>query len=162
MAGWHHGLDERESEWTLGVDDGQGGPVCCNSWGRKELDMTERLDWLTDWVMRCLSSSLHVVGSTLVSMCGSSLIVMGESSQCVSGDFVFLLSCGEASTLWLWQGCTSLILPGSSPGVSRVIWSGDGISYWFREREGKNVVDKKIQERKRLIFLGLHRKLIKS
>ena len=29
------------------------------------------------------------------------------------------------------------------------------------EREGKNVIDKKIEERKRLIFLGLHRKPIK-
>ena len=28
--------------WTLGVGDGQGGLVCCDSWGRKELDMTER------------------------------------------------------------------------------------------------------------------------
>ena len=45
MAGWHHGLDRRESEWTLGVGDGQGGLACCSSWGCKELDMTERLDW---------------------------------------------------------------------------------------------------------------------
>ena len=27
----------------LGIGDGQGGLVCCDSWGRKELDMTERL-----------------------------------------------------------------------------------------------------------------------
>ena len=45
MAGWHHWLDGRESEWTPGVGDGQGGLVCCNSWGRKESDMTERLNW---------------------------------------------------------------------------------------------------------------------
>ena len=45
MAGWHHWLDGRESEWTLGVGDGQGGLVCCDSWGRKELDTTERLNW---------------------------------------------------------------------------------------------------------------------
>ena len=45
MAGWHHGLDERESEWTPGDGDGQGGLACCNSWGRKESDMTERLNW---------------------------------------------------------------------------------------------------------------------
>ena len=45
MAGWHHWLDGRESEWTPGVGDGQGGLVCCNSWGRKDLDMTERLNW---------------------------------------------------------------------------------------------------------------------
>ena len=45
MPGWHHWLDGRESEWTLGVGDGQGGLACCNSWGRKESDMTERLNW---------------------------------------------------------------------------------------------------------------------
>ena len=45
MAGWHHWLDGREFEWTPGVGDGQGGLACCNSWGHKELDMTEWLNW---------------------------------------------------------------------------------------------------------------------
>ena len=45
MAGWHHQLDWREFEWTLGVGDGQGGLVCCDSWGCKESDTTERLNW---------------------------------------------------------------------------------------------------------------------
>ena len=45
MAGLHHWLDGCESEWTLGVGDGQGGLVCCDSWGRKELDTTEWLNW---------------------------------------------------------------------------------------------------------------------
>ena len=45
MAGWYHRLDGRESEWTPGVGDGQGGLVCCDSWGRKESDMTELLNW---------------------------------------------------------------------------------------------------------------------
>ena len=40
MAGWHHWLDGRESEWTPGVRDGQGGLACCDSWGRKESDTT--------------------------------------------------------------------------------------------------------------------------
>ena len=31
MAGWHHWLVGRESEWTLGVGDGQGGLACCDS-----------------------------------------------------------------------------------------------------------------------------------
>ena len=45
MAGWHHWLDGRESEWTSGVGDGQGGLACCNSWGCKESDTIERLNW---------------------------------------------------------------------------------------------------------------------
>ena len=45
MAGWHHGLYGSESEWTLGVGDGQEGLACCDSWGHKEFDPTERLNW---------------------------------------------------------------------------------------------------------------------
>ena len=45
MAGWHQWLDGRESEWTPGVGDGQGGLVCCDSRGRKESDTTEQLIW---------------------------------------------------------------------------------------------------------------------
>ena len=45
MAGWHHRLDGRGSEWTPAVGDGQGGLVCCDSWGRKETDTTEWLNW---------------------------------------------------------------------------------------------------------------------
>ena len=45
MAGWHHGLDGCESEWTPGVGDGQGGLVCYDSWGHKEWDTTEWLNW---------------------------------------------------------------------------------------------------------------------
>ena len=45
MAGWHHWLDGRESEWTPGVGDRQGGLACCDSWSHKESDMTERLIW---------------------------------------------------------------------------------------------------------------------
>ena len=45
MVGWHHWLDGCESEWTLGVGDGQGGLACCDSWGRRESEMTERLNW---------------------------------------------------------------------------------------------------------------------
>ena len=45
MAGWRHWLDGHESEWTLRVGDGQGGLACCNSWGRKESNTTERLNW---------------------------------------------------------------------------------------------------------------------
>ena len=45
MAGWHHWLNGCESQWTPGVGDGQGGLACCNSWGCKESDTTEWLNW---------------------------------------------------------------------------------------------------------------------
>ena len=45
MAGWHHQLDGYEFEWTLGDGDGQGVLACCDSWGGKESDMTEWLNW---------------------------------------------------------------------------------------------------------------------
>ena len=52
MVGWHHQLHEHEFGWTTGVSDGQGGLACCDSRGRKEMDMTERLNW-TDicWIL---------------------------------------------------------------------------------------------------------------
>ena len=46
MAGWHHLLDAREFEWTPGVGDRQGGLACSDSWGLKESDTTERLNWV--------------------------------------------------------------------------------------------------------------------
>ena len=52
--GWEHGhhlclLPKQPGicigEWTPGVGDGQGGLACCDSWGRKESDTTEQLNW---------------------------------------------------------------------------------------------------------------------
>ena len=41
MVGGHHWLNWHGFGWTPGVGDGQGGLVCCSSWGRKESDTTE-------------------------------------------------------------------------------------------------------------------------
>ena len=57
MAGWHHWLDGRESEWTLGVGDGQGGLACCDSWGCKELDTTKWLNWTDQLKYRFISKN---------------------------------------------------------------------------------------------------------
>ena len=45
MVGWHHRLDGHELEQASGVGDGQGGLACCSPRGRKEPDMTVRLNW---------------------------------------------------------------------------------------------------------------------
>ena len=44
---WLDGITDSmdEFEWTLGVGDGQGALACCDSWGRKESDTTDRLNW---------------------------------------------------------------------------------------------------------------------
>ena len=52
MAGWHHWLDGCESEWTPGIGDGQEGLACCDSWGRKELDTTEQLNWTDRLILK--------------------------------------------------------------------------------------------------------------
>ena len=44
MVGWHHQLNGHEFEQALGVGDGQGSLAFCSPWGRKELDVNERLN----------------------------------------------------------------------------------------------------------------------
>ena len=44
MVGWHHRLSGYEFEQPPGVGNGQGSLACCNPWGRKESDTTERLN----------------------------------------------------------------------------------------------------------------------
>ena len=45
MVGWHHRLTGHECEQTSGVGEGQGSLVCCSSWGCKESDTNEGLNW---------------------------------------------------------------------------------------------------------------------
>ena len=50
MAGWHHQLNGHEFEWTPGDGDWQGGLACSDSWGCKESDTTEWLNWTDSFV----------------------------------------------------------------------------------------------------------------
>ena len=52
MAGWHHRLNGHEFEWSPGDGDGQGGLMCCDSWGCKESEMTECLNWTERTIIR--------------------------------------------------------------------------------------------------------------
>ena len=84
MAGWHHQLDGREFEWTPGDGDEQGGLACCYSWGRKESDTTEWLNWIEHdlyfilifwiflmvFILYCLYFNLFLFWSTYVLLIG--------------------------------------------------------------------------------------------
>ena len=50
MVGWHHWLNGHGFQQALGVGHEQGSLACCSSWGHKESDMTERLNWFCVYV----------------------------------------------------------------------------------------------------------------
>ena len=79
MAGWHHQLDGHEFEWTPGVGDGQGGLACCNSWGRRESDMIERLKWTELTVVHACTKS-HQSCPTL---CNQSCPAVCNTMDCI-------------------------------------------------------------------------------
>ena len=61
------------SQWTPGVGDGQGGLACCNSWGLKKSDRTERLNWTEGHTNSNMTMWLHTFRSSqstkLISLC---------------------------------------------------------------------------------------------
>ena len=72
MAEWHHRLNGRESEWTLGDGDGQGGLVCCDSWGRKVgHDWATELNWTEFVSLMPLPSPASVIRVSRRSVLGS-------------------------------------------------------------------------------------------
>ena len=102
MTGWHRWLDGRESEWTPGVGDGQGGLACCDSWGRKELDTTEWLIWS--------ESTITVFHTTL-------LLIMEATYQ--------QMKCVNGPMLMGFTGFTML------PAILKLlVWSNGGKAFW--------------------------------
>ena len=62
MVGWHHQVNGHGFWWTPGVGDGQGGLACFNSWGCKESDTTELLNWSEEWKYWVISlCNCHII-----------------------------------------------------------------------------------------------------
>ena len=61
MVGWHYRLDGQGFGWTPGFGDGQGGLACCGSWGHKESDTTEWLNW-TELMLSFQLASMAIYG----------------------------------------------------------------------------------------------------
>ena len=87
MIGWHHRLNGHGFEWTPDVGDVQGGLVCCGSWGRKELDMTEWLNWIE--LVRNLGNNLDLRLTFVVVAEGGRIV--GLSPQPVQSDAITYL-----------------------------------------------------------------------
>ena len=84
-SGWQRmrWLDGRESEWTPGVCDGQGGLACCDSWGRKELDTTEQLNWTECWYSLLFIDKLYCM--TVLQFCLFTYLLMNIWVVCNVG-----------------------------------------------------------------------------
>ena len=96
MAGWHHRLDGRESEWTLGVGDGQGGLAGSNSWGRKESVTTEWLNW-TEHVYRMKVNYHHISRIEYTNRCLLKFVYESHCNYCEVFEIIMILR------LMLWK-----------------------------------------------------------
>ena len=57
MVGQHNQLNGHGFGWIPRVGDGQGDLVCCSSWGSKESDTTEWLNWTEVYTTWSLSQN---------------------------------------------------------------------------------------------------------
>ena len=84
MAGCHHRLNGCESEWTPGVGDGQGGLVCCDSRGREESDVTERLNWTELNATNGSAGSIRPIVMILCTWCSEFHSLTREIPDCLT------------------------------------------------------------------------------
>ena len=124
MAGWHYWLDGRGSEWTLGVGGGQGGLTCCDSWGCKESDTTERLNWTE-------LSSASLMAQTV------------KRLPTMRGARVLIPGLGRFPWRRKWQP-TPVFLPGESHGWRSLV----GYSPW-----GRTVWDYLVTEQQQFLYM---------
>ena len=90
MAGWHHQFNGHEFGWTPGVGDGQGGLAYCDSWGHKESDIPEQLNWTELLIFKLIFlKNIELYEFLLNSL---SYISFAKISHSVSAVFNLLIS----------------------------------------------------------------------
>ena len=65
----------------MGVGDGQGGLAWCDSWGHKESDTTERLNWTEYFPDSCVISALTMAVAFLGTFCANSVLSLNNHSS---------------------------------------------------------------------------------
>ena len=100
MFGWHHWLDGHEFGWTPGVGGRRGGLVFCSPWDRKELDMTERLNW-TELKRISSLSLIFTIGDSFTTWSKTACILkVGSFSLMEIGRGVALFLDAYISKVW--------------------------------------------------------------
>ena len=101
MVRWHHWLNEHEFGWTPGVGDGQGGLLSCDSWGRKESDVTEGLNWTELSTSSVLTSKI------------SPNIFKRLSWETLFCKYLWLTPLLTSFKIQIWNRGIHLVIPGS-------------------------------------------------
>ena len=124
MIGWHHQLDGREFEWSLGVGDGQGGLVCCNSWGRNESDMTEQLNWTEDELF-VLFSNLGLIMAQQTSIHVNCFMPRGWHTSCHPNSKMHIVGEGPDETPSALR-CLSYLINSFLTGIKHLLKTSQG------------------------------------
>ena len=104
MVGWHYRRNGHGVGGLRGVGDGQGGLACCGSWGCKELDMTERLNWTKSLIFHFKWYTLEKCPNSICSLKVTLVNIFLMSSQekkvlkhhrCIDDCCSGVSSCGD-------------------------------------------------------------------
>ena len=111
MVGWHQWPDGHEFDQSPGVGDWQGSLACCSPWGRKELDMTEWLNWTEPMAMvfRYIWPKVFIIGILSLRLCHSWEAAVNVSHSVLASQHLNTFP-GEFPIVSLGRGDSCLLL----------------------------------------------------
>ena len=114
MVGWHHRLSGHEFEQALGDHEGQGSLAYHSPWGPKELDMTERLNWIQlmfyHKIVNTVPTGNHFIYNSLHLLVPNSHSIHSPLPFPLATTSVFSMPVSPQHTLW-----TLFVSPVSRP-----------------------------------------------